>query len=204
MSIPTQRQAQAFLHPLRSKSTIFILDSRETNLLFSRFLLDCLASTDSQVRVADIDAFYSSNAVRVAPILDSALENTFLSVPPTGFNVEFWVVNFLVHTTDPAVIILDGLNTLYHLLSMNGSKRTSNRIAFLMALTSFLANSRRQTIISKAYTRNRPIQSRRGVRSLDKLGDLGISVTSQAKELTFKCVKGKGWRDDTFSVRLNL
>src|SRR5207249_10151694 len=105
------------------------------------------------------------------------LQNISLSLPPPGFAVEPWFVDFLIGATDATVVVLDDLNTLYHLLSFNGSKRTGNRISFLMALTSFLARTRLQTIISKVYARNRPIQnSRRGARFPDGLGALGVAA----------------------------
>ena len=203
MSLPTQREAEAFLTPLRAKSTVFLLDNRATDLLFSRFLLSCLVRTRNEVLVADINAFYSSNAQRIAPGSDAP--NISLTLPPPGFAVEPWLIDFLIGAADAAVVVLDDLNTLYHLLSFDGSKRAGNRISFLMALTSFLARTRPQTIISKVYARNRPIQnSRRGARSLDRLGDLGVAVEYEASELTFACKNGSGWRGDgTFSVRVN-
>src|SRR2546428_1069432 len=203
MSLPTQREAEAFLTPLRSRSTVFLLNDRETDLLCSRFLLGCLVRTRNEALVADINAFYSSNAQRIAPGSDG-LQNISLSLPPPGFAVEPWIINFLIGAADPAVVILDDLNTLYHLLSFDGSKRAGNRISFLVALTSFLARTRPQTIISKVYARNRAIQNgRRGARSLDRLGDLGVAVQFEASELTFTCKNGSGWRGEgTFSVRV--
>jgi hypothetical protein len=204
MSLPTQREAEAFLTPLRSRSTVFLLDDRATDLLFSRFLLGCLVRTRKEALVADINAFYGSNAQRIAPGSD-ALQNINLALPPPGFAVEPWIVDFLIGAADPAVVILDDLNTLYHLLSFDGSKRAGNRISFLIALTSFLARTRPQTIVSKVYARNGPIQNgRRGARSLDRLGDLGVAVKYEASELTFTCKKGSVWRGDgTFSARVN-
>jgi len=202
MSLPTQREAEAFLTPLRAKSTVFLLDDRATDLLFSRFLLSCLVRARSEVLVADINAFYSSNAQRIAP--ESETPNIRLSLPPPSFAVEPWIIDFLIGAPDAAVVILDDLNTLYHLLSFDGSKRAGNRMSFLIALTSFLARTRLQTIISKVYARNRPVQNgRRGARSLDRLGDLGVAVEYEASELTFTCKNGSGWRGDgTFSVRV--
>src|SRR2546428_548694 len=80
----------------------------------------------------------------------------------------------------------------------------SRSTIFLVALTSFLARTRPQTIISKVYARNRAIQNgRRGARSLDRLGDLGVAVKFEASELTFTCKNGSGWRGEgTFSVRV--
>src|SRR2546428_12724399 len=204
MSLPTQREAEAFLTPLRSRSTVFLLNDRETDLLLTLFLLGFLERTRNEALVAAINPFSSSNAQRLAPG-SVGLQNISLSLPPPGFAVEPWIVDFLIGAADPAVVILDDLNTLYHLLSFDGSKRAGNRISFLIALTSFLARTRPQTIISKVYARNRPIQnSRHGARSLDRLGDLGVAVEYEASELTFACKNGSGWRGDgTFSVRVN-
>src|SRR5437667_7944156 len=204
MSLPTQREAEAFLAPLQGKSTVFLLDNRATDLLFSRFLLSCLVRTRNEALVADINAFYGSNAQRIAPGSDAS--KIRLSLPPPGFDVEPWIVDFLIDAADDAaVVILDDLNTLYHLLSFDGSKRAGNRMSFLIALTSFLARTRPQTIISKVYARNRPIQNgRRGARSLNRLGDLGVAVEYEARKLVFTCKNGSGWRGDgTFSLRVN-
>src|SRR3989454_10262758 len=114
MSLPTQREAEAFLTPLRSRSTIFLLDNRSTDLLFSRFLLSCLVRTRDEALVADINAFYSSNAQRIAPESD-ALHNISLSLPPSGFAVEPWIINFLIGAADAAVVAVHGHHALRHL-----------------------------------------------------------------------------------------
>src|SRR2546428_9313829 len=204
MSLPTQREAEAFLTPLRSRSTVFLLNDRETDLLCSRFRLGCFVRTRNEALAADFNTSYSSNAQTIAPGSDG-LQNLSLSLPPPGFAVEPWIVDFLIGAADPAVVILDDLNTLYHLLSFDGSKRAGNRISFLIALTSFLARTRLQTIISKVYARNRPMQNgRRGARSLDRLGDLGVAVKYEASELTFTCKNRSVWRGDgTFSARVS-
>ena len=98
MSLPTQRDAEAFLTPLRAKSTVFLLDNRATDLLFSRFLLSCLVRARNEVQVADINAFYSSNAQRIAPGFDAP--NISLSLPPPGFAVEPWLIDFLIGAAD--------------------------------------------------------------------------------------------------------
>jgi len=200
MSLLTQRQAQAFLSPLRSRASIFVLGDREINLSFSRFLLECLDVSRCPGVVADMNAFYTSNAVRLATQSDFALENIVISLPPSKFDPEAWAIDFLLGANETAAVILDDLNTLYHLLSWDGSRRTNNRVTFIVALASFLARSKQQIVVLKAYSRTRVSPSRRGTRSLERLGDLGISVTSRGKELLFKCVKGDGWKDGTFSV----
>src|SRR2546422_7358456 len=133
MSLPTQREAEAFLTPLRAKSTVFLLDNRTTDLLFSRFLLSCLVRTRNEALVADINAFYSSNAQRIAPESD-ALQSISLSLPPPGFAVEPWLIDFLIGAADAAVVVFVDLNTLDHLLSFDRAKRTGNTISFLISL----------------------------------------------------------------------
>ncbi len=199
MSLLARGEAEAFLTPLMSRSTVFLLDSKETDLLFSRFLLNCLASTKNGGSIADINAFYSSNAERVAPRSDAP--SVIIHLPPPTFVVEPWIIDFLIRA-DEAVVILDDLNTIYHLLSFDSSKRVGNRMSFLMGLASFLARTRRQTIISKVHVLKRPILNRRGARSLDRLGDMGVSAESRADELTFRSRSGMGWRDGVFSVRV--
>src|SRR2546428_13931747 len=156
MSLPTQREAEAFLTPLRSKSTVFLFDNRTTDRLFSRFLLSCLVRTRNEALVADINAFYSSNAQRIAPESD-ALQSISLSLPPPGFAVEPWLIDFLIGAADAAVVVFGDPNTPYHLLSFDGAKRAGKRISFLMAPPPLFARTRVQTLISKGYARYRPI-----------------------------------------------
>src|SRR2546421_8864864 len=95
MSLPTQREAEAFLTPLRAKSTVFLLENRTTDLLFSRFLLSCLVRTRNEALVADINAFYSSNAQRIAPESD-ALQSISLSLPLFFFQAEDGIRDLIV------------------------------------------------------------------------------------------------------------
>ncbi len=161
--------------------------------------MNCLATTKYGGSIADINAFNSSNAERISPRSDAP--NVTIHLPPPTFAVEPWIIDFLIYA-DAAVVILDDLNTIYHLLSFDSSRRVGNRMSFLMGLTSFLARMKRQTIISKAHALKRPVQNRRGARSLDKLGDMGVSVESQVDGLTFRCRSGVGWRGGVFSVRV--
>src|SRR5256712_12747629 len=144
MSLPTQREAEAFLTPLRSKSTVFLFDNRTTDRLFSRFLLSCLVRTRNEALVADINAFYSSNAQRIAPESD-ALQSISLSLPPPGFAVEPWLIDFLIGAADAAVGVFDEPNTLYPLLFFHGAKGTGKRISILVVLSSFFARRRLQS-----------------------------------------------------------
>src|SRR2546428_9290646 len=151
MSLPTQREAEAFLTPLRSKSTVFLFDNRTTDRLFSRFLLSCLVRTRNEALVADINAFYSSNAQRIAPESD-ALQNISLSLPPPGFAVEPWLIDFLIGAADAAVPGLGDVTTAYHLLSFGEPVRIGPQRDFVTVHIPVLCRPLPPSPISNLYS----------------------------------------------------
>ena len=84
MSLPTRRQAYAFLEPLRSRSAIFPVTSRKTHVTLSRFILGCLAASRIRVTVLDTSCLYGVNIRKLAD----------------GLPKEFLQQSTLVHLSD--------------------------------------------------------------------------------------------------------
>jgi hypothetical protein len=202
MSLPTVRQAYAFLAPLKSKSSIFVVGSTEANLSLAHFIFNCLEVIDASAHVFDIDAFYGSNAIEVTRTSSpDFLENVSLSIPKNTTSIEYWLVDELAQCSEGDAILVHDLNTVYH--SIGDSRSALKRLSLIMALLSFLARTKRQIALSTLYERDRLVESRLRQRSLNKLGDLTISVKLLPKALSFECTRGKAWKGNSFSIRLN-
>lgn len=204
MSLPTTRQAYAFLAPLRSKSSIFVVGSAETTLSFARFVFGCLEVIKTSARIFDIDAFYGSNAMEVTKTSSpDFLEGVALSVPKSTSAVEYWLVEELAQGSEGDAVLVHDLNTVYHSIAIRDSRSALRRLSLIMALLSFLARTKRQIALSTLYERDKLVENRLRRRSLNKLGDLTISVGLQSEALSFECTRGNAWRGNAFSVRIN-
>ncbi len=204
MSLPTSRQAYAFLAPLKSKSSIFVVGSTEANLSLARFVFGCLEVMNASAHIFDIDAFYGSNAIEVTKTSSPGfLENISLSIPKSTASIEYWLVDQLAQCSEGDVILVHDLNTVYHSIAIGDSKSALKRLSLIMALLSFLARTKRQIALSTLYERDRLVENRLRQHSLNKLGDLTISVKSLPTVLSFECTRGKAWKGNSFSIRLN-
>lgn len=201
MSLPTIRQAYAFLSPLRSKSSIFGVESNEVNLSFARFIFGCLQVTKTSAHIFDIDAFYGSNAIEVTRMSSpDFLEDIALSVPESTSDIEHWFVDQLARVGDVDLVLVHDLNTVYHSIAAGDPRSALKRLSLIMGLLSFLTRTKRQIALSTIYERDKLVENRLRRRSLNKLGDLTISVRLQSKALSFECVRGNAWKGNAFSV----
>src|SRR5271165_3277766 len=69
MSVPTSRQAFAFLSPLKRRVSVFIVPSRQRNSMVARFLLGCLAASRTRTTVYDTSSFYGTNILALTESL---------------------------------------------------------------------------------------------------------------------------------------
>lgn len=204
MSLPTTRQAYAFLAPLKSKSSIFIVGSTEVNLSFARFIFGCLEVMKTKAHIFDIDAFYGSNAMEVTKASSpDFLEDVSLSIPKSAFAIEYWFVDQLARGREGDVVLVHDLNTVYHSIAIGDSRSAIKKLSLIMGLLSFLTRTKRQIALSTLYERDGVVENRLRRRSLNRLGDLTISVELQSKALSFECTRGSAWKGNTFSVRPN-
>jgi hypothetical protein len=200
MSFGVQR-ARAFLDPLRGKITTFFVADRLVNLSLSTLILTCVTAAGAACEVVDMDAFYASNSDLLSAALPrEGLERVSLYVPKVGTSGDDLVMKLFDRGQQPHkdILILDDLNTLFHLLSSDNSSSAGRKLAFLIALQSFVRRTNRTTALATVYEREKPIPGRRS-KSFSELADTNVSVAHSGDELILKCERGAAWPGGTLS-----
>ncbi len=194
------REAGSFFGPLRGKTSTFVLGGRQANLSFAQMAESLLTLTGGRCAILDLDAFYSSNAGTIFGSLPmSAAQLTTVYVPEPGSSIE--TVFPKLFSSDSEVIIIDSLNSLYHLLSLADGSSRSRKLAFAVASLSYLARSDRRTVIFTMYRRERLARTGGG-RSIADLSDITSSVEVHNFELSIRCDRGSAWPEGRFSIRI--
>lgn len=190
----------SFFEPLKGKTSTFVVAGREANLSFARTVEFLLARTGDGATIFDLDAFYSSNADRIfGGLPGSAAKSTLVHVPEPGSKIETEFTRLF--SAGSEVVIIDSLNSLYHLLSLADGSSRSRKLAFAVASLSYLARTDRRAVIFTMYRRERPARTGGG-RSISDLSDVTSSVEVRNSELSMKCERGSAWPEGRFSIRI--
>jgi hypothetical protein len=180
------------------RTTTFILESRQANLEFARTIVALLAKADTPCAVFDLDAFYSSNADLVFKSLsEQVAHSTVVRVPRPGSNVEDEFAGLF--DVRPPVVIVDSLNSLFHLLSVDDGSSRSRKLNFAVAALSYLARTNAKAVVLSMYRRE-GIQGSGGGRSISNLSDTTASVEVKGPELKIRCERGYAWAGGMFST----
>jgi hypothetical protein len=193
----SRREAQSFFAPLRGRTATFLVDDRETNLEFARTVISLLAQTSDSVQIFDLDAFYSSNADRIFGRLDSAAAT--INVPEPGADIESEFAR--TFGGNQGVVIIDSLNSFYHLISQEDGSSRSRKLNFAVASLSYLAKTNAKAVILSMYRREGFARWGTG-RSISGLSDITASVTARSQELVLRVERGPGWEGGGFSTRI--
>jgi len=199
MSFSVQ-QAQSFLAPLIGKTSTFLLEDRRANLDFARTITALLARNASASAIIDLDAFYSSNSDQVfstTGILTT--KETIIRVPEPGADIESEFST--VFETQRKVIIIDSLNSFYHLISLDDGSARNRKLTFAVASLSYFAETNSRAVILTMYRREGFARGGTG-RSISALSDLTASVNTNGEKLTVRTERGPGWSVGTFSIRI--
>ncbi len=199
MSFSAQ-QARSFFGPLKGKTSIFLVDGREANLSFAQGVTALLDLTEDGCAILDVDAFYSSNSdLILARLPSNSARSTLVQVPEPGSSIEAEFPNLF--GTSSRIIIVDSLNTLYHLLSFGDGSSRSRKLAFAVASLSYLARTDRRAVLLTMYRRERSMGTGGG-RSISELSDLTVSVEVRDSMLLMKCERGTAWPEGRFSIQI--
>jgi hypothetical protein len=193
-------QAKSFLHLLAGKTSTFLIKERGANLAFARTTMALAARAGHNCAILDLDALYSSNFARIVDRLPASYaESTAIQIPDPESSVEEELARVI--STDMGVIVVDSLNTLYHILSQADSSSRSRKLAFAIASLSYIARASGKIVMLSMYRREgfgRP----GAVRSISGLSDTTTSVDMHGSELTFTRVRGSAWPENGFSIRI--
>lgn len=192
------QQAQAFFGPLTGKTATFLLEGRQANLEFARAVMGFL-SREAGCAILDLDAFYSSNSDSVlSPLTATAARSTTILVPEPGSDVEGELSRLF--EVRQAVVIVDSLNSLYHLLSQEDGSARSRKLTFAVAALSYLAKTNDTAVILTMYRREGFARSGT-VRSISGLSDVTATVDARDHELTVRSERGSIWPGGRFATR---
>jgi len=194
------QQAHSFLAPLVGKTSTFLLDDRKANLDFACTVMALLARTETSSAIVDLDAFYSSNSDRIFPpsAAPTARETT-IRVPRPGADVEDEFSTLF--QSQQKVVIIDSLNSFYHLISLEDGSSRSRKLTFALASLSYFAKTNGRAVILTMYRREGFARGGTG-RSISALSDLTASVDVREEELTVRVERGSGWPGGALSMRI--
>ena len=191
MSFNTRR-GDLFINPLSGYTTTFLVKERWTNLTFARSVLATLIWKRRPCTILDIDALYSSNSDYVFGLLsEEETRSIEIVVPRPGSDTMAEIADLLGSSPDRALII-DSLNSLYHLLSTNGHSSKNRNLAFVLALLSFVARTEKKAVFFTMYQRDKSINLRRE-KPISHLSDFTVVVSAKKGALSLKCERGSVW-----------
>ncbi len=204
MSLPTFRQAYAFLGPLKGKSSTFLVRGRTANAVVSRFILGCLSAAKLNIAVLDTSTFLGTNM----PELTDGLPKEFLQKGVIEYladesDEELSLAGIIA--TEASVIWIDDMNAVLHLLSSGGQRSGIHRLSTFYHTLSYNARTNNTIVLGTVY---KPTfgTATAGIakRSLPKLSDLQISAELRTGEVVFRCHEMAGWPAEGFVAPLYL
>jgi hypothetical protein len=200
MSVPTSRQAFAFLGPLRGRTSVFITPSRRRNSNVARFLLGCLAASRTRTIIFDTSSFYGTNIRKLTESLPKDfLQQSALIAPQEGLVLEESLAELLDLKT--GAILIDDLNALHHLLSSDRRNSGIRQLFTFLRLLSYQARINGTSVLVTLYRAEPDSTPAKHVRrSLSAAADLQVSTDDNSGRITFRCSEVKGWPNSVFSA----
>lgn len=195
----SEDQAPSFLGPLEGKTATFLLGGRDANLGFARTVMHALATARLPCVILDLDAFYSTNADLIFRKLPGDLTSFEPRVPAPGVDIEAEFSSMF--RAEPRAIVVDSLNSLYHLLSQEDGRSSGRKILFALEALSQFARANTKPVILSMYKREGLAKQARG-RSIATLTDVTASAESDGYRLRILTEKGTAWPGGSASIRI--
>jgi len=193
-------QATNFLAPLSGRTTTFLVESRGVNLTLARILTAQVVKSGGTCAVLDLDAFYSSNSDQVFRSAGpEALSDAIIRVPRPGADLEAELAGLFGVRHN--VVIIDSLNSLYHLLAQEDGSSRGRRLSFAASGLSYFARTNAKSVILSMYRRE-GFQRGGQTRSISGLTDSTVAAEVRGQDMTFRNVRGPGWPGGRFSIRI--
>lgn len=177
-----------------------MLEGRRANLEFASMAVSFLSQARTPCIVFDLDAFYSANSDRILSPLDQATaESTIIRVPEPGSNIELEFSRLF--EMPQKIVIIDSLNSLYHLISFEDGNSRNRKLTFALAGLSYLARTNEIAVILTMYRREGFLRGGTG-RSISALSDSTASVDVRDEMIRIRVERGTAWPGDAFSSRI--
>ncbi len=193
------QHAQAFFGPLRGKTATFLLDGRQANLALARTMMSFLSGEEGGCAVLDLDAFYASNADRTFALLGGSAKTSSVIVPLPGADIEAEFSKLF--GARQQVLIIDSLNSLYHLISQEDGGSRTRKLTFAVASLSYFARTNGKAVVLSMYKREGLMRSGTG-KSISTHSDVAASVDLRDGEITVRSERGSVWPGGRFSSRI--
>ena len=193
--------AASFFGPLRRRTTIMVLDDRDSNLTLAKVIADLLSRTGDRAGILDLDSLYSSNSDSVfGQIRPPHGQSIAIHIPSPETRME---EEFLAVFDDGlSVILIDSLNTLYHALPSNEGASRGRMLSYAVASLSAFAESSGSAVVLTMYRREKLGESGKG-RPMSDLSDATVRVSyDSGPSISFICQRGVLWPGGTFSTRI--
>ena len=188
-----------FFAQLKGKATTFLLEGRQANLAFAGTMAGVLSEGRTSSTVLDLDAFYSSNSDRIFSGLDSAtVKSAVIRVPRPGSDVETELSNLF--DAPQELVMIDSLNTLYHLISLEDGSSRGKKLTFSQASLSYLAMTTSKAVVLTMYRRE-GLYRAGTARPISNLSDATATVDLAGGGLKIKFTRGSAWPGGVFSFR---
>ena len=185
-------EAAGFARPLKGRSTTFVVDGREANAAFARATLPLLVRAFGRCTVLDLDALYASGPGDVLGGLSRGeSESVELLVPGPDEELEEALAQLLGGCRGGAVVV-DSLNSLYHLFSTGGRGSRGRSLAYTSALLSYAARGAGTAAVFTMYRRDGGARPGRG-RSISDATDAAAAATLGGGRLELKAQRGELW-----------
>jgi hypothetical protein len=192
-------QESPFIGPLRGHTVTLLVGGRSINLVLAKSLLSKLAGSGVPCTVLDIDALYSSNSDYIISHLTSEEASLIeFLVPDPDSDLEDDVGRLLSSGSD-RVLIVDSLNSLYHLMSTGRHNAKNRSLAFVVALLSLVAKTEDRVVFLTMYRREKRNSFVRA-KSISDLSDSAIAVSRKGQVLSLKCERGTAWPARDFAI----
>ncbi len=189
-----------FFAPLVGKTATFLLNDREDNISFASTMMGLLSQSRAPCAVLDLDALYSSNSERIFSAMDAAsAASTTILVPRPGSEIELGLAALFDAPQD--IVMIDSLNSLYHLLSAEDGSSRGRKLTFALASLSYLARANSKAVVLTMYRRE-GFNRAGAARPISSLSDVTASVEVTGGELRVRSERGPGWPDGPYSTRI--
>ena len=187
------------LGSLSGKTATFMVDGRDANVLFARTLVGSIAREGRSSTVLDLDALYSSHADLIFGGLTDGSGSLMVKVPAPGADIEAEFASLF--SSNQQVIVIDSLNSFYHLVSMEDGRSRGRRVMFALASLSCFAKANGSAVVFSMYRREGFAKSGRG-RSIASLSDVTASVGIRNGGIEIRTENGSVWPGGVYFSRI--
>jgi len=190
--------ARSFFAPLWGKAATFVMDERKSNMRFARTIVNLAGRSEETCSILDLDALYSSSAdIIFSQPASPGASRILLPLPGSEVELEFP----RLFEAQQRIIIVDSLNSLYHLLSQEDTTSRGRKFAFAVESLAYLARANNKAVVLTMYRREGFTRQGRS-RSISGLSDVTANVEVRGDDLSIRSERGRIWPGGRFSTRI--